>query len=97
MDVADDDRTNNTLFGNATLEYFCVCTADQLKAFTHVRRCDTLKADRSWPKNKGKIDDARNGTDCLLLRAFNSRKEVPKITAETVAASKPTDNSSNNP
>ena len=73
-----------SLYGNITLDQLGKCNADQLKSFVHVREFTSIKPSRPWPKNKGKTTDAEAGTDCLLLRAFNCRADIPKITEADV-------------
>ena len=55
------------------LEDFAKCKSDFLKAFAHVRTFSTSKRSGTWPTKKGTIQDASNGTDCILLRAFECR------------------------
>ena len=55
------------------LEDFAKCKSDFLKAFAHVRTFSTSKRSGTWPTKKGTVQDASNGTNCILLRAFKCR------------------------
>jgi hypothetical protein len=56
----------------ATLEYFSKCKQDQLKSFIAICQSDVPAS-----LNKGKLGDANNGIDCLILRAFECRSLPP--------------------
>jgi hypothetical protein len=69
--MAGDESTE---ISQATLEHFSKCKRDQLKAFVTVRKIDVPAS-----LNKGKLEEANNGVDCLILRAFECRSLPPIV------------------
>jgi hypothetical protein len=68
--TGDDQLTE---ISQATLKHFSKCKRDQLKAFAMIRKSDVTAS-----MNKGKLEEATNGGNCLILRAFECRS-LPAI------------------
>ena len=66
--------------GPVTYELLNKATISELKAFIHARTHKSIDAPMKLPK-KGKVEDARNGDDNLLKRAFDV-KDKPFILEE---------------
>jgi hypothetical protein len=64
--------TNRELLSQGTMVHFSKSKLNELVAFIHIRTFETpsLPAGFKWP-NKGKLKDAQDGIDCLILRAYN--------------------------